>query len=181
MKIGLFYGSDTGNTETVAETLRDIIGEDIVSLHEVFKTDLSETMPLYDFIILGVPTWYDGEIQNEWADKVEDLAKVNLTQYKVAVFGLGDQQDWGEYFCDAMVELATKAEQAGATIVGHWPSEGYDFTESKALINDDTFIGLPLDEDRQPDLTESRINLWLEQLKAELNIDNWNAELPLNT
>lgn len=177
MKIGIFYGSDTGNTETVAETLRDEIGEDIVDVHDVFKIDLPETIRQYDFIILGVPTWYDGEMQNEWADKLGDLEKTDLTDYKIAVFGLGDQEDWGEYFCDAMAPLALKAQQAGAMIIGHWPSEGYDFTESKALINEKTFIGLTLDEDRQSELTENRIKTWLELLKVELGVENWEVAL----
>jgi len=178
MKIGLFYGSDTGNTETAAETIREKIGEHLVTLHEVFDTDLPKIMTQYDFIILGVPTWYDGEIQNEWADKVHDLAMIDLTGYKVAIYGLGDQQDWGEYFCDAMAALAEKSQQSGATIIGHWPSTGYDFTESKALIDENTFIGLTLDEDRQPDLTESRIDTWLEQLTSELGIESWDDDLP---
>ena len=177
MKIGLFYGSDTGNTETAAETMQAEIGEQLVDLHEVFNIDLPEVIKQYDFIILGVPTWYDGEIQNEWADKVHDLGKVDLTGYKVAVFGLGDQKDWGEYFCDAIAALAEKAQASGATIIGHWPSEGYEFTESKALIDKKTFIGLTLDDDRQADLTEGRIKTWLEQLKTELGIDSWEAEL----
>ncbi len=178
MKIGLFYGSDTGNTECVAESLRAAIGKDIVDIYEVFNIDLPEIIKQYDFIILGVPTWYDGEIQNEWADKLEDLEKVNLTGRKVAVYGLGDQQDWGEYFCDAIAPLALTAQESGATIIGHWSSEGYHFTESKALIDDNTFIGLTLDEDRQADLTESRIKIWIEQLKTELGVENWQVELP---
>lgn len=177
MKIGLFYSSDTGNTENVAEALQEEIGKDILDVHEVFNIDLPELMSQYDFIILGVPTWYDGEIQNEWADKIHELEKVNLSGMKVAVYGLGDQEDWGEYFCDAIMPLAEKAQEAGATIIGHWPSEGYDFTESKALVDDSTFIGLTLDEDRQPDLTEDRIKTWLEQLKRELGVDSWQAEL----
>ncbi len=177
MKIGLFYSSDTGNTETVAETMRDEIGEHIVDVHEVCNIDLPELITQYDFIILGVPTWYDGEIQNEWGDKIEDIAKVDLTGYKVAVYGLGDQEDWGEYFCDAIFELGKKAQESGATIIGHWPSEGYEFTESKALIDDNTFIGLTLDEDRQPELTEGRIKTWLGQLKNELGIKSWDAKL----
>ncbi len=178
MKVGLFYSSDTGNTETVAETMKAEIGDHLVDVHEVFNIDLPELLTQYDFIILGVPTWYDGEMQNEWADKLEDIAKVDLTGYKVAVYGLGDQEDWGEYFCDAISELAVKAQESGATIIGHWPSEGYDYTESKALIDDKTFVGLTLDEDRQEDLTEDRIKTWLEQLKNELGVEDWESELP---
>lgn len=177
MKIGLFYSSDTGNTETVAEMIQDQVGKEYLDVHEVFDIDLPETIVQYDFVIIGVPTWYDGEVQNEWADKLDEFDKINLSGRKVAVYGLGDQEDWGEYFCDAIAELALKAQKSGATIIGHWPSEGYDFTESKALINEHTFIGLPLDEDRQPDLTEERVNTWLDQLKRELNIDHWSASL----
>lgn len=177
MKIGLFYSSDTGNTESVAEILQGKIGDDVLSIHEVFETDLPSTMEQYDFIIIGVPTWYDGEIQNEWADKIDEFGKVNLTGKKAAVYGLGDQEDWGEYFCDAIMPLAEKAQEVGATIIGHWPSEGYDFTESLALVDDNHFIGLTLDEDRQSDLTDGRIDTWLEQLKAELGVSSWQEEL----
>ncbi|MCK5829875.1 MAG: flavodoxin [Methylococcales bacterium] len=177
MKIGLFYSSDTGNTESVAEMIQEEIGQDNLDIHEVFTIDLPETIAQYEFIILGVPTWYDGEVQNEWADKLDELEKVNLTGCKVAVYGLGDQEDWGEFFCDAIAVLAAKAQGSGATIIGHWSSDGYEFTESKALIDEKTFIGLTLDEDRQSELTESRIKTWLEQLKVELGVDNWQAEL----
>lgn len=176
MKIGLFYGSDTGNTEGVAEMMQEEIGEKTVDIFEVFKTDLQETIIQYDFIILGVPTWYDGEMQNEWANKLGDLNKIDLTGYKVAVYGLGDQEDWGEYFCDAMMPLAEAAQESGANIIGHWPSEGYDFTESKALIDEENFIGLTLDEDRQPELTVSRVQTWLNQLMGELGIDSWQEK-----
>lgn len=44
MKVGLFYSSDTGNTETVAEIMREKIGEHIVDIHEVFKIDLPEVI-----------------------------------------------------------------------------------------------------------------------------------------
>lgn len=146
MKIGLFYGSDTGNTESVAMTLRDEIGENVVDIHEVFNSDLPELITQYDFIILGTPTWYDGAIQNEWAEKPADFDKVNLSGHKVAIYGLGDQQDWGEYFCNAIDELAAKVQESGGTIIGHWSSEEYNFTSSKALIDVKTFVGLTLTE-----------------------------------
>lgn len=74
--------------------------------------------------------------------------------------------------------LALKAQESGATIIGHWPSEGYEFTQSIALIDEQTFIGLTLDEDRQAELTVSRVKTWLNQLKTELGVDNWQAQLP---
>ena len=76
-----------------------------------------------------------------------------------------------------MMPLAEKAQASGATIIGYWPSKGYDFTESLALVSDNTFIGLPLDEDRQSELTDGRIDTWLEQLKTELGVSVWQDNL----
>ena len=53
---------------------------------------------------------------------------------EVAVFGMGDQSGYGDNYCEAMDELATCFEKQGATIVGHWSSDGYDHTASKSLI-----------------------------------------------
>lgn len=38
MKIGLFYGSSTCYTEMVAEKIRDILGDDFVTLNNVNDT-----------------------------------------------------------------------------------------------------------------------------------------------
>jgi flavodoxin I len=35
--VGLFYGSDTGNTEKVAERIQAELGADLVDLHDIAK------------------------------------------------------------------------------------------------------------------------------------------------
>ena len=51
----------------------------------------------------------------------------------------------------------------GGTIVGKWPIDGYDFDESLALTDDgDYFYGLGIDEDNQDELTEERLETWLD-------------------
>ena len=53
----------------------------------------------------------------------------------------------------------------GATIVGHWPTAGYDFDESKALVaGKDLFVGLAIDEDQQEELTRERLDQWCSQV-----------------
>lgn len=47
------------------------------------------------------------------------------------MFGCGDQHGYGDYFCDAMEELYSSFRAAGCDMVGHWPTEGYEHTESK--------------------------------------------------
>ena len=62
MNMGLFYGSSTCYTEMAAEKIRDIIGPELVTLHNL-KDDSPKLMEQYDVLILGIPTWDFGEIQ----------------------------------------------------------------------------------------------------------------------
>lgn len=55
MYIGLFYGSSTCYTEMAAEKIRDIIGPELVTLHNL-KDDAVALMEQYDVLILGIPT-----------------------------------------------------------------------------------------------------------------------------
>jgi len=63
--------------------------------------------------------------------------------------------------------------RSGANIVGHWPTAGYHYEASKGMAsddNDDFFIGLTIDEDRQPELTEERVTAWVAQINQELDL-----------
>ena len=61
-------------------------------------------------------------------------------------------------------------EAKGAKIVGHWSTKGYNFEASKSLVDDSHFVGLAIDEDRQPELTQERINNWVNQVITEMNL-----------
>jgi hypothetical protein len=58
-------------------------------------------------------------------------AGLSLSGRKVAVFGCGDQHGYGDYFCDAMEELYSSFAAAGCDMVGAWPTDGYEHSESK--------------------------------------------------
>jgi flavodoxin I len=167
-EIGLFFGSDEGNTEAVAEKIQACLGEENVAIHDiadVTQLDFAE----FEHIILGIPTWDFGQIQSDWEEFWPDAEAMDFSGKTVALFGLGDQFGYGDYFLDAMGMLHDVVIAAGARIVGHWSSEGYEFESSKAF-NADTqrFVGLALDEDQQPELTTQRINTWCRQLVSEL-------------
>ena len=55
----------------------------------------------------------------------------------------------------------------GATMIGSWPNEGYEFSASSALEGD-RFVGLVLDQDNQFDETDARLATWLEEIKPHL-------------
>lgn len=167
MKIGLFYGSTTCYTEMTAEKIRAILGEELVDLHNVKDSSLT-LMQDYDLLIVGISTWDFGEIQEDWNEIWSDIATVDLTGKQIALFGLGDQEGYGEWYLDAMGLLHDQLKQVGAQFVGYWPNQGYTFDASKALIEDDNrFVGLALDEDSQYEQSEERIATWCEQVLTE--------------
>ncbi|MCG3719261.1 flavodoxin, partial [Aliarcobacter butzleri] len=50
---------------------------------------------------------------------------------------------------------------------GFTSTEGYYHDGSKAQI-DDKFVGLVIDEDNQSDLTDERIENWVNNIKSEI-------------
>ena len=122
-----------------------------------------EEFLLYDSYILSVPTWFDGELPNYLDEILPALSKFTLKGKKIAVFGLGDQKNYPENFCDAVGILADFFEELGATIIGFTSPEGYAFESSKALKNN-ILKGLLLDQENQSKLSDERILKWTKQL-----------------
>lgn len=173
--VGLFFGSDEGNSERIAYRIQKRFGEDVVDvldIADVTQLDFTD----YDKIILGIPTWDFGQIQSDWEEFWDDIAAVDFSGKTVAFFGLGDQFGYGDYFLDAMGMLHDIVIQTGPEIIGHWSIEGYEFTASKAEIpGAGKFVGLALDEDQQEHLSADRLNRWCAQIHAEFGLDS-----PLN-
>lgn len=166
-KIGLFFGSDDGNTESVAERIVSEFPEGMVDLYDIADVTQLEFTE-YEKVILGIPTWDFGQIQSDWEEFWEDLTEVDFTGKTVALFGLGDQFGYGDYFLDAMGMLHDVIVDNGATIIGHWSADGYAFDASKAWLKEQgCFVGLAIDEDQQEELTDGRISQWCELVQAE--------------
>ena len=170
MKVKLIFGSDTGNTDYVVDTyiinMLDPLEVEVIEVHNLKPEDWDTD----NLIILGIPTWYDGELQSDWEDYFEEFQQIDFTGKKVAGFGLGDQIGYSEYFVDGIGILAKVVLENGGKIIGHWPTEGYDYDESKGLLNEDYFYGLALDEDNESDLTFQRVEKWVQQIKQSLSI-----------
>ncbi len=172
-KIGLIYWPKGGNVESVSNKIFERLDKsysDIYDLNSINITDLVH----YDCLIIGsstagAETWRDAEPTNLWNNLFNDLDKINLEGKKVALFGLGDQVLWPRNFVDNMIVFKREFEKRGAKICGEWPTEGYDFEESKAVVGD-KFVGLAIDEDHQYDLTDKRIDKWLKQIRQEFGI-----------
>ncbi|MGL5878317.1 MAG: flavodoxin FldA [Xenococcaceae cyanobacterium] len=167
-KVGIFYGSTTGKTEMVVESLQKEFGQDVVDLHNIADVDESD-FEEYTNLIVACPTWNIGELQSDWDGFFPDLDSIDFSSKKVAYFGTGDRVGYADNFQDAMGILEEKIAELGGTTVGYWSTDGYDFNESKAL-KDGKFVGLASDEDNQSDLTDERVKAWVAQLKKEFGI-----------
>jgi flavodoxin I len=159
-KIGLFYASSTGNTEDAAKLIKEKMSAFNLDLKNISDC-VDNAMKEYDLLIFGVSTWGEGDLQDDWEDYIENLNEENLLNKTVAIFGLGDQEEYCDNFLDAMGTIYDRVIESGARVVGSWPTDGYDFRESTALRNGE-FVGLGLDEDNQDELSDTRISKWIE-------------------
>ncbi|MCU0327843.1 MAG: flavodoxin [Chitinophagales bacterium] len=161
-KIGLFYGTDTGNTERIAQELKEILiakNSDLeIDIHEIYKKE-PQDLQAYDLLIIGMPTWYDGELQGDWEVFLPKFGQVNFIGKTIAFFGLGDQYGYSFYFGDALGVFYEIAKKNGANIVGQWPIKGYEYDASKAEI-DGQLVGLLIDVDNQDEMTQERLEQW---------------------
>ena len=161
-KVGIFYGSTTGVTEDIANRIAEKIDG-----AEVFNIDGNvDELENYDVLLLGTSTWGFGDLQDDWQAVLDDLANLNLAGKKVAYFGSGDQGTFSDTFMDGMAIINEEISKTGATVIGNTLTEGYEFNESRA-VEGDKFLGLALDEVNQSDLTDERIDAWVEQIKKE--------------
>lgn len=126
-KVGLFFGTQTGNTKTLAEQIQASLGGDaIVEIYDISNAS-KDDFAAYDCLIIGCPTWNIGEMQSDWDGFYEEeLDQIDFSGKKVAYFGPGDQIGYSDNFQDAMGILEEKIASLGGTTVGHWPTEGYD-------------------------------------------------------
>jgi flavodoxin I len=170
MKTSLIYGPKGGSTEKAAKICRKALKLDKEDVRYVKDVDPG-FFEAYGLIIFGIPTigrdtWNQDYKNDGWDVFIANVGEYKLKGKKVAIFGLGNQVLYGDYFVDAIGRLAGKLEAAGAEIIGKVPTDGYDFTASVAL-RDGMFLGLPIDEDTQAELTEERITNWVAQLKKD--------------
>ena len=153
------YGSTTGTCESIAQTLGDQLGAEVINVSDLTANQLAEA----DNIVLGTSTWGAGELQDDWYDGVNVVKSANLSGKRVALFGCGDSASYSDTFCGGMKELYDAAVAAGATVVGAVPTDGYTFDDSDAVV-DGQFVGLALEDVNEDDKTSERISAWLPAL-----------------
>lgn len=171
-KVGIFFGTDTGTTRRIAKTIARSLGAETADKPVNIRNAAVDDLLNYDVLILGTPTYGDGELpgkstgnlSDSWEEFLPKLKGMDFAGKKVALYGPGDQKKYSDNFVSAMRFLYDAFADCGAEIIGHCAAdENYVFKQSKAVI-DGQFVGLPLDEENQRELTPHRLETWLGKL-----------------
>ncbi len=166
-KVALVYGSDTGSTEYISEIIAEKLDLKDISFKDIYTMKPND-FNKFNILIIGIPTWYIGELQTDWDDFFPQFKTIDFTNKKVAFFSLGDQYGYPDNFVDGLGILAKVVIENGGKLFGYWPNNGYEFNKSLGIAPNEMFYGLVLDEDNQRDMSDERINKWLIQLKKDL-------------
>ena len=172
-KVGIFFGTDTGTTRRIAKTIAKTLGAELADKPVNIRNASVADLLSYDILILGTPTYGDGELPGlstgnmteSWEEFLPKLQGANFSGKKIALYGAGDQQKYGGNFASALRYLYDAFTDCGAQMIGEWAVAGneYKFKHSKSVV-DNVFVGLVLDEENQKELTAVRLDNWLEQL-----------------
>lgn len=176
-RIGIFFGTNSGSTRKIAKQIKKRFDDDTMAEPVNINKASVEDLLKYDFLILGTPTLGDGLLpgieaecdEESWAEATEKFKGTSFVGKTVAIYGLGDQETYAHEFVDGMILLYDFFKDAGAKIVGAWPTQGYKFDISQSVI-DDKFVGLAIDQDIQPDLTSERLDAWLKLIAPDFGL-----------
>ncbi len=164
MKTIIVYGSTTGTTENVGGIIAK--GFENSKLVDVDNLDFN-TLADYDLIILGTSTWGIGDLQDDWESNLYKLSDIDLSGKHVALFGTGDQEGYSDSYIDGVHTIYQEIVKSKPTLIGKTSTDGYIFDSSLAVVEGE-LIGLAIDEDSQPHLSDKRITSWISQLKEEI-------------
>jgi len=169
-KIAIFFGPLKGAVNRVADKVKDAIGEDKVVMVPVKDATVAD-LEKYDKIIFGISTvgkdtWDSSYTNVDWGKFLPEISKTRYEGKTIAIFGLGDHVTYAPTFVDHIAVLAKDLIKNGAELVGLVPADNYEYQESKAVV-DGKFLGLPVDEDFEPELTDERVKNWVEQIRPD--------------
>ena len=159
MSVAVIYGSAMGNTEGAANKIAEALGAECLNIADIDADKMSS----FDKLICGTSTWGSGDLQDDWDSF--DFSALSISGKTCAVFGMGDSSGYADTYCGGMGKLAAKLKEAGASLVGAVSTAGYEYESSEA-VEGDHFVGLALDNDNHEDLTDERINAWVEAIRG---------------
>ena len=165
-KTGVFYGSTTGTTESVARMIANKLGISSGDVYDVSKLT-ADVAGSYEALILGTSTWGDGELQDDWYDGIKVLKGMDLSGKTVALFGCGDSESYSDTFCDGMGILYEDLKDSQCKFIGFVPDTDYTYNSSVSAV-DGHFVGLAIDDVNEGDKTDERVSAWTDEIRGSI-------------
>ena len=115
----ILVGTQTGNSEAVAEAVAEQLGEAGFTCHVV---DMAEAYPEmlagYHQLVVVMCTWAEGTFPDNTVEFYDALVAVkpNLSELSFGMIGLGDH-DYDPYYLTANYKLVETLEECGAAAV----------------------------------------------------------------
>ncbi len=160
--VGIFYGTTGGKTQEVIDIVAAKLGD--VKVIDV-ANGIGE-LSSFDNIILASPTYGMGDLQDDWAGCIDELAGMDFSGKVVALIGVGDSAIFGGNYVEAMKHFYDAVSPKGAKIVGAMSTDVYSFEASEAVI-DDKFMGLAIDASFDEGEMTEKVEEWLAKIKPE--------------
>ena len=145
MSVVILYGTETGNSELVADAIADVLAAD----HDPSVYDMSEyaveDLDPQDFVVIVCATYGEGELPTGAEPFAEELDEVDpdLTGLRFAVFGLGDSIYVDTYNAGGKT-IVKHLTGLGATQVGdrfEHDNSGTDDVDEKAVEWAEEIVG----------------------------------------
>ncbi|XRB02103.1 flavodoxin [Pycnococcus provasolii] len=177
--VGVFYTTGSRTTLKTAEKVVALLNSD--SHNEKVNASIVNVRESQDFeefecLVLGMPSYKWGEDPNEFPSALEfDTIQpppgdpLDLMGKKCAMFGTGDRVGYGDYYIEGLARVWRMLDMRGATLVGKVDASGFEeaVQRSRAIVNG-KFLGLPVDDNDEPEEREAAIEAWVAQVVSEL-------------
>ena len=118
-KVLILFGSSTGNTESIAQKLAELIkarGHDVTLLNAA-EAAADNLAAGYDAVLMGCSAWgmEDLELRDDFAPLFDEMDRMGLEGKKLAAFASGDLEY--DHYCGAVPAIEEKAKGLGAQII----------------------------------------------------------------
>lgn len=125
MKVIVIYETLTGTTQYVAEIMRDTLAElgHTTDLHSVRYQGPEPEIQEYDVVLFGAPTYEDGKLEQGMRVFIA-RCKEDLSQKKVAVFGLGNST-YPQFCVSAKILEEWVVKQQGSPLIPTLKVDGF--------------------------------------------------------
>lgn len=163
-KIGIFYGSTTGTTKSVAQKIAAGLGVPEADVHDVAVCAPSD-VAAYDVLLFGASTWNAGDLQEDMDTFLDGVQALDLRGREVALFGCGDES-MSDTFCNSVGEMYRRLHDTHPEFIGPFYNDGYKYDHSGSDVKG-MIVGLCIDEVNHPEATDARIKAWCEEIKKE--------------